>query len=95
MTAAELAQHYEPAQRNCPNCGAPIRATVCEYCGTNFRSGNAIDIIVTREQTPEESKRITEEIRNLLSRAPLMVAPKDEPRESVTYTTWDGKEWRL
>ncbi len=21
---------------NCPNCGAPIRRTVCEYCGTPF-----------------------------------------------------------
>lgn len=21
---------------NCPNCGAPIRGAVCEYCGTSF-----------------------------------------------------------
>ena len=22
---------------NCPNCGAPISGSVCEYCGTKFR----------------------------------------------------------
>lgn len=22
---------------NCPNCGAPVVADVCEYCGTVFR----------------------------------------------------------
>lgn len=21
---------------NCPNCGAPKRGSVCEYCGTHF-----------------------------------------------------------
>ena len=21
---------------NCPNCGAPIKSSVCEYCGTRF-----------------------------------------------------------
>ena len=22
---------------NCPNCGAPVSGSVCEYCGTKFR----------------------------------------------------------
>ena len=27
---------YQPIPRNCPNCGAPVRNTICEYCGTRF-----------------------------------------------------------
>ena len=23
---------------NCPNCGAPVKADVCEYCGTQLKS---------------------------------------------------------
>lgn len=23
---------------NCPNCGAPVNGSVCEYCGTRFAS---------------------------------------------------------
>ena len=23
-------------EKNCPNCGAPKRGAVCEYCGTHF-----------------------------------------------------------
>ena len=29
---------------NCPNCGAPINADVCPYCGTAFLDWSAIDI---------------------------------------------------
>lgn len=28
---------------NCPNCGAPIRKPVCEYCGTMFADGGLVD----------------------------------------------------
>lgn len=24
------------SETNCPNCGAPKRGSVCEYCGTHF-----------------------------------------------------------
>lgn len=24
---------------NCPNCGAPVSGSVCEYCGTKFKQG--------------------------------------------------------
>lgn len=27
---------YPPIPKNCPNCGAPVRKTTCEYCGTRF-----------------------------------------------------------
>ena len=27
---------YPPIPINCPNCGAPVRTTTCEYCGTRF-----------------------------------------------------------
>lgn len=23
---------------NCPNCGAPVKADICEYCGTQLKS---------------------------------------------------------
>lgn len=23
-------------QMNCPNCGAPLKGHICEYCGTSF-----------------------------------------------------------
>lgn len=29
---------------NCPNCGAPISGTVCDYCGTVFLDFGAIEI---------------------------------------------------
>ena len=29
---------------NCPNCGAPIQGTRCEYCGTPFYDLAAIDM---------------------------------------------------
>ena len=29
---------------NCPNCGAPINADVCPYCGTAFLDWSALDI---------------------------------------------------
>ena len=35
---------------NCPNCGAPIRRTVCEYCGTPF--------VDHKSQTVEDINRI-------------------------------------
>ena len=35
---------------NCPNCGAPIRRTVCEYCGTPF--------VDHKSQTAEDINRI-------------------------------------
>lgn len=25
-----------PYQSNCPNCGAPVTSSVCEYCDTRF-----------------------------------------------------------
>ena len=28
---------------NCPNCGAPIRKPVCEYCGTMLSDGGLVD----------------------------------------------------
>ena len=28
---------------NCPNCGAPIRKPVCEYCGTMLADGGLVD----------------------------------------------------
>lgn len=31
-------------KRNCPNCGAPIAAAECPYCGTLFLDFGAIDI---------------------------------------------------
>ena len=27
---------YPPIPKNCPNCGAPVRKTICEYCETRF-----------------------------------------------------------
>lgn len=27
---------YPLIPKNCPNCGAPVRKTTCEYCGTRF-----------------------------------------------------------
>ena len=27
---------------NCPNCGAPITGSVCEYCGTRHDTGSMI-----------------------------------------------------
>lgn len=38
--------YYFPEQKeermtNCPNCGAPIAGSACQYCGTRF-SGNGI-----------------------------------------------------
>lgn len=27
---------------NCPNCGAPIAGSVCEYCGTRHDTGSMI-----------------------------------------------------
>lgn len=29
---------------NCPNCGAPITAEKCEYCGTVFYDFFALDV---------------------------------------------------
>ena len=28
---------------NCPNCGAPVNGSICEYCGTKFTQEEAID----------------------------------------------------
>ena len=28
--------HKKRADTNCPNCGAPRRGSVCQYCGTHF-----------------------------------------------------------
>lgn len=29
-------ERYKTKYVNCPNCGAPINGTICEYCGTDF-----------------------------------------------------------
>lgn len=29
---------------NCPNCGAPIRGLVCEYCGTVFDRSSEVTL---------------------------------------------------
>lgn len=29
---------------NCPNCGAPISGSICEYCGTIFYDFSVIDV---------------------------------------------------
>ena len=34
---------------NCPNCGAPIKGNVCEYCGTVFKDRYYLEI--TQQQT--------------------------------------------
>lgn len=47
---------------NCPNCGAPISGSACEYCGTVFRKkktiklyadGQVIEEIEIEEDDPE------------------------------------------
>lgn len=43
---------------NCPNCGAPIQTSVCEYCGTVFN----MDIL---HQKMDEYKTLQEKIRQL------------------------------
>ncbi len=30
------------SKTNCPNCGAPITGSVCEYCGTRHNTGITI-----------------------------------------------------
>ena len=37
---------------NCPNCGAPIVASRCEYCGTVFRAPEPIESRI--RQTSDE-----------------------------------------
>lgn len=34
--SAEPVRKKEKRPTNCPNCGAPVRGSVCEYCGTTF-----------------------------------------------------------
>ena len=33
-------------EKNCPNCGAPKRGAVCEYCGTRFDTESAEKIVI-------------------------------------------------
>lgn len=30
---------------NCPNCGAPLKNGLCEYCGTKVQAANELDIL--------------------------------------------------
>lgn len=55
---------------NCPNCGAPIRADECTYCGTAFtrkhegcdiydRNGNYVTTLLKHNLvTPNEARRL-------------------------------------
>ena len=37
------------SKTNCPNCGAPITGSVCEYCGTRPDTGITIRLILRRK----------------------------------------------
>lgn len=39
---------------NCPNCGAPITSTQCEYCGTMFPD-RSIDILMSENECLKSS----------------------------------------
>ena len=58
------------SEANCPNCGAPIRKPVCEYCGTLLADGGLVDHDITELysgnglvmviDTPKPSKELLE-----------------------------------
>ncbi len=43
--------------RNCPNCGAPVRGSDCEYCGTVFSIGNDVDVVLDADAVASAVRR--------------------------------------
>ena len=42
---------------NCPNCGAPITSSKCEYCGTVFRD-QRIDFLIDENERLKQVSNI-------------------------------------
>ncbi len=54
---------------NCPNCGAPIKGSTCEYCGTVFSEKCDDDLSDLNEKIRLETIKISqyEQTRNILN----------------------------
>lgn len=63
---------------NCPNCGAPITGSVCEYCGTRHETGITIrfdpppqmlyDTLLLSRRVQQCSKEELERLQTRLAR---------------------------
>lgn len=63
------------SKANCPNCGAPITCSVCEYCGTRNDTGITLHFVPPKQLLYDSfllSRRIQQcsssEIENLQTR---------------------------
>lgn len=64
---------------NCPNCGAPIVAPVCDYCGTRHYYGPEDVEVTSKIVNAVESGLMTpNEARGLLGLKTKMLAEKEE-----------------
>lgn len=45
---------------NCPNCGAPIVADQCEYCGTVFHKPEKIELLEAKTKYLEQQITINQ-----------------------------------
>lgn len=66
--------HKHPT--NCRNCGAPLRGSVCEYCGTYY--GGQVFMKVDVNLSKEEMQRMVQELKKHWS-DPVILLPNTMP----------------
>lgn len=54
-------------QTNCPNCGAPIISSVCEYCGTRHVSKSEIDILNAKTKALKDDYVLGQRYKDLIN----------------------------
>ena len=87
--------------KNCPNCGAPVRARFCEYCGTevqplNASNGNGVTVNINFGE--QDARRDYASNQPWTSRqAPhrTAYASRPEPERTVTYVPVSPRSWVL
>lgn len=73
------------AKTNCPNCGAPIVGSACDYCGTAFENPEKVLALAIGRKVS-----VSFEDMGRLYEFDMVVDRLDIAAECDTFHSWDG-----